>query len=64
MAQTGDEKFAGDDEDDHPHRRERPLHEGHQRAGDEDLVRERIEELAEIGDQVLGAGRSRRRASR
>ena len=47
-AQAGDEKFAGDDDHHHPHRRDVQANQADERAGDEHLVGERIEQLAQV----------------
>ncbi len=52
-AQAGDEKFARDDQHDHPHRRHMPLDQADQRAGDQDFVGEGIEQLAQVGDEMV-----------
>ena len=55
-AQPGDQEFARGDDDNDPRRKQRLRGEDHQDGDDHELVRERIEELAELGHEVAAAG--------
>ena len=47
-AEHGDGELPPEDDGDHPGRRHAHLHQGHERGGDQQLVRQRVHELAEL----------------
>ena len=55
QAQAGDGQFARDDDDRHPGREPFEFHKSDERGANHDLVRERVHENAEVGDEIAPA---------
>ena len=56
LTQAGDRELAGDDHHRHPGAHAAELDEAHERGRDQQLVRQRVHQLAERGHALLPAG--------